>query len=462
MARESALQLEEEGAAPPDGDASSNLRAELEAHTVKELRARAREAGVDLSGRRRKAEIVDAFLEARTAAEAPPEEVRGEGPEALDVEDAIGTLGILWTGSERRLERGDYQATLGLADEGLRLLDSWAQAYRRGMCERSLAAAEQFARRFEDAGPAQALKRGLRRAQKAYEAEDLEACTAALTSLVPEVESLYAREVERVAEILVEKERTLEKLSGVDADHARAHELLSLAEEMAAQGDRAKALEHILRFERVVDEALQEREERMHRYLESVETKLKETEDLGTSLRGGRKLLEQARNALARGDLARAGEYGQRCERSVVEVQRRHMEQAMTLRRRHYQEVRDLLGYLKPLIEEARTYGIDIEEAKTAIKAALDHLRQEEYFAAMEKGREARRFIESLLPAILVERDKRGVVRPQAGECNQCGGEDVRYHDDGWGECNTCGNRFVWSTKQEPWFVSFLKRRLTR
>ncbi len=462
MAQEPGLQLEEEGGEPHEADAPSDLRAELEARTVKELRARAKEDGVDLSGRRRKAEIVEALLAARAAAETSEREVREDSGGTVDVEDAMSTLEILWTGAGKRLERGDYQAALGLADEGLRLLDGWAQAYRQGMCERSLEAAEHFARRFEATGPAQDLKRDLREAREAYDGEDLEACAGVLTSVVREVEALYAREVERVADILVEKERTLEDLSDVDADLARAHDLLSLAEEMVAQGDRAKALDHILHFERVVEDAVQEREERTRRYLESVATKLTETEELGTSLKGGRKLLEQARRALERGDLARAGEYGQQCEKSVVEVQRRHMEQAMTLRRRHYQEVRDLLGYLKPLIEEARTYGIDIEEAKAAIKEALDRLRQEEYFAAMEKGREARRFMESLLPAIVMERDKRGVVRPQAGECNQCGGEDVIYRDDGWGECNTCGNRFVWSTKQEPWFVSFLRRRLTR
>lgn len=456
MARESTLHAEEEAAASPPGP-----RAALEARTVKELRQAAEEQGVDLTGRRRKAEIVEALLEAAVE-ERPAEPVPVRATEALDVEGALSTLEVLWVGSQKRLERGDYRAALGLSEEALRLLDGWAQAYRRAMCERSLEAAERFVRRFEDRGAARRLRRSLRRARDAYEAEDLEAYAATLSSLLPEVESLYEGEVARVADILVEKERTLEDLSGVQADLAQAHELLSLAEEMVGQGDRAKALEHILHFELVVEDALRDREANVRRYLERVETKLKETEDLGTPLKGGRKLLEQAHGALTRGDLARAGEYGQRCEKSVVEVQRRHMEQAMRLRRRHYQEVRDLLGYLKPLIEEARTYGIDIEEAKADIREALDHLRQEEYFAAMEKGREARRFMESLLPAIMTERDKRGVVRPQAGECNQCGSEDVAYRDDGWGECNTCGSRFVWSTRQEPWFISFLRRKLTR
>ncbi len=80
----------------------------------------------------------------------------------------------------------------------------------------------------------------------------------------------------------------------------------------------------------------------------------------------------------------------------------------------------------------------------------------------MEKGREARRFMDSLQPIVVSERAKRGVVKPTEGECSECGSNTVHYWDDGWGECKACGHRIPWSTRQEPRFISFLKRKLTK
>ncbi|MEE9600852.1 MAG: Rho termination factor N-terminal domain-containing protein, partial [Thermoplasmata archaeon] len=435
----------------------------LEALTVKELRGKAKELSVSLRGRKLKAEIIDAISSAmESKGEEPVQSTFDDDSERPDVNLSLGKLEVLWIGAADRLTKGDYKSTIALSRNSFRLLDEWSSKYRKGMCFRALRAAELFARRFEDGGLAQKLKRRIGEARRAYASDDLDRCSRLIRELEAEVTTLYTEEMGRIRDILVEKERSLEELSGTNTDLSRAHDLLSDAEVAFRLNDNAHALELIHGFEAVIDDVQREGEKELREHLGSVESKLVDTEEFGMPLKGGRKLLRQSRVALESGDLLLAADLAQQCEKSVIQVQKGHMERAMQLRKKYYHEVRNLMSYLKPLLEEARSYGIDIEDVKVLIKQALGHLRQEEYFLALDGSREARRLMKTLQPAIVAERMKRGIVKPDRGECNRCGSADVRYRDDGWGECATCGHRFSWSIKQQPWFISFLRRKLAR
>ncbi len=440
-----------------------NLRSELEGHTVKELRELGKKWSVDLAGKRLKAEVVDAIASALEATDTSPGSGQaGEEPDGPDMDLSFDKLEVLWVGAQNRLAEGDYRSAIALSQESLQLLDGWELEYRRGVCSRALEAAELFTRRFEDRGPARTLKKKVKEARKAFEGGDLDRCSDLLKRLEPDMTSLYTAELGRVQEVLVEKERTLEGLSALDIDLSKAHELLSKAEEASGEADYAKALDLIHSFEAEVAAALRARELRMREHLNTVADRLKETEGLNIPVEEGRKLLAQAKAALDGGDLAMAGELTQRCEMSVIEVQKMHMDRAMRLRKKHYQEVRDLLSYLKPILQEARNYGIDIDGAKVLISESLNHLRQDEYFQAMKKGREARRLTKSMQSIIAAERKTRGIVEPHGGQCSQCDSQDLQYQDDGWAECNKCHSRFPWATKQEPWLISFFRRKLAK
>ncbi|MFQ5838974.1 MAG: hypothetical protein ACE5HJ_09400, partial [Thermoplasmata archaeon] len=153
-------------------------------------------------------------------------------------------------------------------------------------------------------------------------------------------------------------------------------------------------------------------------------------------------------------------EIARRCERTAIEAQKEHIEMALELRRKHYQEVTDLIAYLKPLLEEAQDYGIDIERAKALIREAIELLRHEQYFEAMERAEEAQEFLKTLHPSIAAERERRGIVKPEEGICSHCNSEDLEFGHSGWGECRSCGHRFLWSMKEQPRILTFLKRKL--
>ncbi len=446
-----------------EGDDLQDPRRELESLTVKELREKAKDRSVNLQGKRRKADIIDAILAATLgqtleAIEAPEEEDAMD----LDLDLPFGKLEDLWIEATNRLSEGDYKSAIALSKDGLRLLDQWSGRYRKGMCSRALHAAELFGNRLEDEGRARELRRKVKEAHKAYSSEDLDRCSLLISELQGEVADLYVEEMGKVRKILMDKERTLEELRGLDTDLSTAHEMLSAAEEALGIEDHARAQGLIQSFDEVVEETLKRRRIELESYLNSVESRLEETEGLGKPLKECRKLARQARSAFEQGDLVLASEIAQRCEKAAVEAQRKHIEMALQLRRKHYQEVRDIVSYTKPLLQEAQHYGIDIEGAKTLIKEALEFLRQESYFEAMGRAQEARRFLESLQPSIAAERAKRGIVRPERGVCSQCDSKSLTFREDGWGECASCGYRFLWSTKDQPWFISFLKRTLVR
>ncbi len=380
-------------------------------------------------------------------------------PEDVDDDLHFGKLEDLWIEATNALAGEDYKAALALSRDSLKLLEEWSTRYKRGMCSRALQAAELFTTRFNTVGSAQKLKRTVEDARRAYLSGDLDYCVRLIDEIQGSVATVYVEEMGRVREILVEKENILEELGVINADLARGREMLIRAEEALRLGNHSRTLELIYSFEEVVEEARQKRRGELAEYLVSVEAMIKETEDLGNPLKDARKLAQQARTAFDRGDLVLASEIAQRSERVAMEAQKKQIEAAMQLRRKHYKDVRDLVAYLKPLLREAQNYGVEIDEVKQLVRDTVDLLRKEDYFLAMERGQEARRLLESLQPAITEEREKRGITKPLGGACEECRSEDLEFWDDGWSVCNSCGHRFLWPNREGGRSVTFFRRK---
>lgn len=458
--------------APP---ASADLESQLDSYTVKALKERADELGVDLTGKRLKAEIIDAivmslrvrgeepeplpvpddFLETETLPPPPPD----FSPEPVDDDLHFGKLEDLWIEATNALAQEDYKSALALSRDSLLLVDQWATRYRRGMCTRALQAVHLFLRRFRGARSANGLRGKVHQAEEAFQQGDLDRCVRLIDDIQDDIADVYVEEMGRVRDILVEKENILEELGVINADLVRAREMLIRAEEALRLGDHARTLELIHGFEDVVEEARQKRRGELEEYLDAVESMITETEGLGSPLDEARKLSHQARTAFERGDLVLASELAQRAERSAMEAQKRQIEVAMQLRRKHYREVRDLVAYLKPLLAEAQDYGIDTGEVKTLVREAVELLRREDYFLAMERGQEARRLLGTLHSQMVAEREQRGITQPTKGLCERCASGDVEFRADGWAACNACGHRFLWSRRDPPRESSFFRRR---
>ena len=443
----------------------SALRQALTALTVKELRSQAKAWGVSLQGRRRKADLIGILVEAQGGErEAMPEKARAE----LVLEDIrpsddppFGQLEDLWIEAANRVDRGDYRSAIALSRDGLNLLGEWTKRYMEGTCARALLAARKLADHYGDNKSTRTFLATIERAQKAFDAGDLLGCSRDVKDLQSLIADLHMEEVGQIQDLLAERDGALRDLGGLRIDLSEAQDLLTLADEASSIGDREKAMKLIRRFDETAEKLRARRIEELRDYLAAVESRIEETEALGPSLTGPRKLVKQAWAALERNELVLCEEIARRCETAVLESQRDHIDRAMAMRREYFSQVRELVARLKPTLKEANAYGIDIEEPKALLRGALELFRRNEYLGALAKAEAAKRAVDALLPRVIERRTGHGVEKPTVGVCRACGSDRIGFHDDGWASCRACGHRFRWR-KEFPRLLAMLRGRLKR
>lgn len=371
----------------------------------------------------------------------------------------FGRLEDLWIEAAHRLEEGDFRSALAFTREALLVLETWTQDYRRGMCATGLEAAHRFLARYGEGG-AHGLEDRLRDAARAYENGEMDRCASVLEGLQEGLTDLHLAQAGRVRETLAEKEDLLGRLEGMDLDLRDARELLAAAEEACGLDEHARALDLLHRLDEAVYEAKRVRMGELKERLRAVEDRLIEAEALGAPVDECAKLLDQAQDAYRREDLVLGRELTQRAERTVLEAQKRQIEKALQLRRRYIARVKELVDYLKPILREAEAYGLEVEAPRGLLREVVDLLREEDFFASLERGEAAKGALLALLPRVVEEREKRGVEKPTEGGCRRCSGTDLVFEDDGWGECRACGLRFVWTARDLPRIITFLRKKL--
>lgn len=447
-----------------DLDASA-LREALRALTVKELRSQATAWEVNLEGKRRKNDLIDLLVHAKGGETAS---VPRETPSELVLEDIrpsaeppFGQLEDLWIEAANRVDRGDYRAAIALSRDGLNLVGEWTKRYMEGACARALFAARKLVDHYEDNDSTRAFRATIEEAQKAYDAGNLLRSSQLVRDLQRLIADLHMEEVGQVRDLLGERETALRELGGLRIDLTEAQDLLTQAEQASTLGNRENAMKLVRQFDETVEKLRARRVEELRDYLAAVESRIEETEALGPSLSGPRKLVKQAWAALERNELVLCEEIARRCETAVLESQRDHIDRAMAMRREYFAQVRDLVARLKPTLKEASAYGIDIEEPKALLRGALELFRRNEYLGALAKAEAAKRAVDSILPRVIERRTGHGVEKPTVGVCRTCGSERITFHDDGWASCRACSHRFRWR-KEFPRLLAMLRDRLRR
>jgi hypothetical protein len=56
-----------------------------------------------------------------------------------------------------------------------------------------------------------------------------------------------------------------------------------------------------------------------------------------------------------------------------------------------------------------------------------------------------------MVPQIVAERPKHGIVKPASGRCDVCSSDDVAFLDDGWSRCNACSASWRWRIPSGLW-----------
>ncbi len=456
---------EDEGAPPLAELDTSALREALSALTVPELRSQAKAWGVSLQGRLRKVDLINLLVEVKGGEREP---APSEAPAELVLEDIrpssdppFGQLEDLWIEAANRIDREDYRSAIALSRDALNLVGEWTKRYMEGTCARALLAARKLAGHYGSNDSTRAFRATIDEAQKAFDAGNLLRCARLVRDLQRLIADLHIEEVGMVRDLLEEREVALRELGGLRIDLGEAQELLTRADEASTLGDREKAMELVHQFDKTVENLRARRVEELKDYLAVVESRIEETEALGPSLTGPRKLVKQAWAALERDELVLCEEIARRCETAVLESQRGHIDRAMAMRREYFSQVRELVARLKPTLKEANAYGIDIEEPKALLRGALELFRRNEYLGALAKAEAAKRAVDAILPRVIERRTGHGVEKPTVGVCRTCGSERVTFHDDGWANCRACGHRSRWH-KEFPRLLAMLRNHLKR
>lgn len=436
----------------PDGDA---LREALFELTVKELRAEAKARDIGLQGARRKADLVDRIVEVIGPSVREP-----EAPADLEVGThalSFGRLEDLWMEAANRLDSADYRAAMALSRDALNFLGEWTEAYRKEMVTLALQAARNFLRRYVNPEDVKGPEAKLQAAIRAYGDEDYDAVAALIEDLHDRVTDVYLEEAGRVREILEEKTAELRKLETMGVEGEALRNLLREAEYASRLDQHARALDLLHRFDQVAERTREDRLTQLRARLGSLEGKLGDARGLGASVDDAAKLLEQALDAMEREDLVLATQLARQCEEGIVRAQKVQIEWALRLRKQYFEQVKDTVSYLKPILREADAYGLDTQRPRELIRTALGLLRQEDYFSALERSQEARDALEALLPEVVDARKERGVEEPTEAICSRCGSAELTFQEDGWSTCGACGDRSVW-TGREPRLLGFLKK----
>ena len=133
-----------------------------------------------------------------------------------------------------------------------------------------------------------------------------------------------------------------------------------------------------------------------------------------------------------------------RAERAAMQSQHHQIEKAMELRRRQVEKAQSVIVAVEPLIDEAYRFDIDVTEAQTLLRQARDVLAKGDYVNGTVYAKNAAEVARRLEPKVVEERAKRGIVKPEAGVCGNCGSKKLSFADDGTGKCSDCGHEFRW------------------
>ena len=476
------------------------VRPILAEKTIAELHTLAAEHGVDLEALAKKPDILDRIAASPAASrilEAPPEVVAAEAkPEPSPLElptdthlpepppteppsfpppeprlaqtrhpDADGLLlqarnidadfGLaedILDQARMRFEERAFDRVLELAHEALLLVHGTLDAFERSAWSYGIMASqkliEESGRVGRDVEPAATL---LRDARVAYVSGNLAANRDLLIKLQGATKALYSEEVQRLRQKIYGAEDRIQQAAHLGADVAAAEEALTRARDAMQRAEHAKAVELLAETERLAQAALDVRVKEIAAAIPATAKVIEESKNVGAEVGEAFRLLEKAKVAIEREEYVLAAELVHRSERSALQAQHHQIQKAMELRLRQIEKAQGVVNRVVPILDEAAGYGLNIEEARRVLTDAADVLDQGDYVNGTILAKRAEELALAMVPQIVAERPKHGIVKPASGKCDVCSSEDVAFLDDGWSRCNACSASWRWRVPSGLW-----------
>ena len=359
-----------------------------------------------------------------------------------------------------RFEERIYDRSLELSREALVLARGTLDAFEKSAWAYALLAAqrliEESGRVGRDIEPAASL---LRDAKVAYSSGNLGANQDLLARLQSATQALYSEDVQRLRQILYATQDRISQTAHIGGDVVAAEEFLGHARETMRRGEHGKSLQLLKEAERLAEEALARRVGHIAAAIPATEAMIEEARVVGADVDEAARLLEQTKVAMERKEFVLAAELVQRAERSSLQSQHHQIQKAMELRMRQIQRGHALVSHLLPIMDEAASYDLSVDEAKELLVEARNVLDQGDYVNGTVLAKRAELILRGLVPRLVEERSRRAITKPQTATCATCGSVDVAFHDDGWSRCNACGAFWRWRGHSSLWerFRSLLR-----
>jgi len=359
-----------------------------------------------------------------------------------------------------RFEERNFDRTLELAREALLLARGSLDAFEKAAWAYGLLAAqrliEESGRVGHDVDPAAEL---LREAKAAFASGTLGTRQDLLLQLQAATKALFSEEMRRVRQAVYAVQEKIGQTAHLGGDVSAAGDALARAREAAERADHARALELVADAERLAGAALEKRVREIQEKLPATERQIEEARQVGADVDEAARLLGKAKVAVLRKEYVLASELLQRAERSCLEAQHYQVERVMELRMRQIEKVQGLVNYLVPIMDEAASFDLNIEEPRRYLSEARNVLDQGDYVNGTLLAKLAEDGLRPMVPTLVAERARRGITKPSTGRCETCDSPDVAFLDDGWMKCSACAALRRWRAPSGLWdrFRSLLR-----
>jgi hypothetical protein len=332
-------------------------------------------------------------------------------------------------------------------------------------------------------------------AKKVFQSHSYITDNKLLDKLHRAVTDLYNYEIQKARQHIQAQEAVLEQIQAMGGDTTKASEILGKAAEALMGNNRAHYLEVITKADDMVTQARNARIAEIRAAFANVEDVIKEAKAIGADVTESLQLHEQARASIQAGDFVNANRLIQRTERVALEAQKAQIDRVTELHRRQVEKVKKLIVDTKPLLEKARSKGMDTTKAMDLMRQAVDCVNRGDYVNGLLHVKEAAEAIKSVVPAEEMPKEGRvaaasrgfeapeppeesvmdlpsepassilegsvpspppveaagGGPSPEGGKsaprCPSCGSPSIELRENGKGRCFQCGAKFKWGRR---------------
>lgn len=362
----------------------------------------------------------------------------------------------------RRFKGRGYDAAIVQAKDAVARVQERIREYVRASWAFAIASAQRIWDTSDKSSKAaKEAKRRLAEAVEAFQGDGFLHAMDTLKALSSATLNLYAHEMEAARAHVDAQSESLRSIEAMGGDTAAASTLLQKGSDALEANDRFAYLDLIKQADGLVGRARQERIEEIREAADNVDAILEEARNIGAAVDEAAGLLQEVRRSLEKEDFVSAHELVGQAERASLEAQQAHMDRVTRMRDEQVEKVRELIGQIKPLVDEAKSKGFDTSQAAEELKGAAEHVKTGDYVNALLKAKKAYRLVKSFrsqLEAQQLEKaapeeseEETSLPTPEAPSepagqggpaCPECGHQQSETGLRGKVRCESCGAKF--------------------